>query len=69
MHADDAVVDLAATPEPLAGGTDRMLAALGSPGFVNAADRFRVSVIASDEPLAFVTQEGFIPLDRFHEAL
>ena len=69
MHADDAVVDLAAATQPLPRGADGMHAALGRAGFVQAADGLRVSVIAGDEPLAVVAQAGFIPLDRFQETL
>jgi hypothetical protein len=69
MHADDAVVDLAATTQPLPRGTDRMHAALGRPGFVKAADGLLVSVFASDHALALVPHADFIPLDRFHETL
>jgi hypothetical protein len=69
MHADDAVVDLAATTQPLPRGADGMHAALGRSGFIQAADGFLVSVFAGDQPLALVAHAGFIPLDRFHETL
>jgi hypothetical protein len=63
MHADDAVVDLAATPQPLPSGADGMHAALGCSRFVNAADSLLVSVLAGHEPLALVPHSGLIPLD------
>ena len=69
VHGDDAVVDLAATTQPLTRGADRMLAALGRSRFVQAADGQLVSVFAGDQLLAFVPQTALIPLDRFHETL
>jgi hypothetical protein len=69
MHADHAVVDLAATPQPLPRGAGGMRTALGRCGFVNAADGLPVSVLVSDQPLAVIPHAGFIPLDRFHETL
>ena len=69
MHADDAVVHLAATPQPLPRGADGLHAALGRCGFVKAADGLLVSVFASDDLLALVADAAFIPLDRFHETL
>jgi hypothetical protein len=69
MHSDDAVVDLAATTQPLPRGTDGMHAALGRPGFVNDANGLLVSVFAGDQLLAFVAYTALIPLDRFHETL
>jgi hypothetical protein len=69
MHADDTVVYLAATTQPLPRGADGMPAALGRAGFVQAADGLLVSVFAGDELLAFVPRADLIPLDRFHETL
>ena len=69
MHADDAVVNLAATTQPLPRGADGMAAALGRSGFVQAADGLRMRVLTSDEPLALVAHAGLIPLDRFDETL
>src|SRR5205823_3074666 len=69
MHADHAVVDLAATTQPLPCGTDGMHAALGRSGFVNAADGLCVRVLAGNQPLTVVPHTKFIPLDRFHETL
>jgi hypothetical protein len=69
MYADDAVVDLAATTQPLPRCAGGVHAALGRPGFVKAADGLRVGVFARDHALAFVPRLNFIPLDRFHETL
>jgi hypothetical protein len=69
MHADDAVIDLAATTQPLSRGTDGMHAALGRSRFVNAADSFHMSVFAGNYLLASVPHAHLIPLDRFHETL
>ena len=69
MHADDAVVHLAATTQPLPRGTDGLVAALGRSRFVNAADGLHVSVFAGDPLLALVPHASLIPLDRFHETL
>jgi hypothetical protein len=69
MHADDAVVNLAATPQPLAPGADRMGATLGRSRFVNTADGFLMSMLVGDQPLTVVPHTPFIPLDRFHKSL
>jgi hypothetical protein len=69
MHADHAVVDLAATTQPLPPDAGRMLTALGRARFVDATDGLRVSVLAGNQPLTVVAHTGFIPLDRFHETL
>jgi hypothetical protein len=69
MHADDAVVDLAVTTQPLPCGTNGMHAAFGRSGFVEAADGLRVRVLAGNQQLAVVAHAGLIPLDRFHETL
>jgi hypothetical protein len=69
MYADHAVVDFAATTQPLPSGADGMAAALGCTGFVEAADGLRVRVFAGDQSLAVIAHTGIIPLDRFHETL
>jgi hypothetical protein len=46
MDADDAVVDLAATAEPLPPHPDRLRTALGRAGFINATDGLGMGVIA-----------------------
>ena len=63
MHADDAVLDLAATAQPLPRGADGLVAALGRPRFINTADRLGVGMFARDQPLAPVPDGAFIPLD------
>jgi hypothetical protein len=63
MHTDDTIFDLAATAQPLPRGADRLIAALGSSRFINAADRFRVAVIACHQLLALVAHGLLIPLD------
>jgi hypothetical protein len=69
MHTDNAVVDLAATTQPLSRRPGSMFAALGRCGFVNAADSLVVGVLASDQPLTVIAHTQFIPLDRFHKTL
>ena len=69
MHADNAVVDLAAASQPLPRRANGLLAALGGSGLIQAADGLRVRVFAGDQPLAVIAHAGLIPLDRFHEAL
>jgi len=69
MHADDAVVDLAATTQPLPRGADGMHAALGRSRFVKAANGLRVRMLTGNQLLALVPQPRLIPLDRFHETL
>ena len=69
MHTDDAVFDLATTPQPLPRDADGSAAALGRSRFVKAADRFRMSVLTGDQPLTVVAYARLIPLDRFHETL
>ena len=44
MHADDAVVDLAATAEPLPPDANGLIAALGRSRFIEAADRLGMGV-------------------------
>jgi hypothetical protein len=69
MHADDAVFNLAAAPQPLPRSADGMHAALGCSRFVNAADGLLVNMLARDQLLTVVPHTVFIPLDRFHETL
>jgi hypothetical protein len=69
MHADDAVVHLAATAEPLPPGPDRFDTALGRSRFIDAADGLGVGVLARHQLLAPVADTAFIPLDRFQETL
>jgi hypothetical protein len=69
MHADDAIVNLAATTQPLPRGADGMVAALGRSRFVQAADGLLVGMLAGDQALAVVAHPGLMPLDRFDETL
>ena len=69
MHADDAVVNLAATTQPLPRDADGSVAALEGSGFVQAADSLLVGVLAGDQSLALIARAGLIPLDRFHKTL
>jgi hypothetical protein len=63
MHADNAVIELAATAEPLSSGADGMAAALDGRGFVQAADGQRMGVLAANQALALVAHLGLLPLD------
>jgi hypothetical protein len=63
MHADDAVVDLAATAEPLPCGTDGLIPALGRSGFIQTADREGMGMRFRHDSLALVAHAAFIPLD------
>jgi hypothetical protein len=63
MHADDAVVHLAATAQVLPSRADRLVAALFRGRFIDAADRFGVSVFARHQLLTLVANAGAIPLD------
>jgi len=69
MHRDDAVVDLAATPQPLTRSTGGMTAALECPRFVETADRLRMSLFAGNQLLTVVAHALLIPLDGFRETL
>jgi hypothetical protein len=69
MHADDAIVHLAATTQPLPRGGGGVHAALGCGRFVQAAEGLLMSVLASNHLLAVVPHTWSIPLDRFHETL
>jgi hypothetical protein len=69
MHADDAVVDLATTPQILPCGADGMPTTLDGSRFVDTADRLSMRVFACDHVLTFIAHPRFIPLDRFHETL
>jgi hypothetical protein len=69
MHADNAVVDLATTAEPLPGGRRRVRAALGRAGFIEAPDRPGMRVLPGDDPLALVAHLSLFPLDGLHKTL
>jgi hypothetical protein len=69
MHADEAIIDLATTAQPLPGGPDGLRTALGRPRFVETPDGLGVRVFAGDDPLAFVAHAVLLPLDRLDETL
>ena len=69
MHANDTVIDLAATAQPLPRGADGLVTALGRSRFINAADGLGVALIACHQVLALVANTGAIPLDRFQQTL
>lgn len=69
MDADDAVVDLAATAEPLPPSPNRVAAAFGRARFIDAADRLGVGMFACQQLLALVADGLLIPLDRFQQPL
>lgn len=63
MHADNAVLDLAATAQPLPRRTHGLVAALGRARFIDAADCFRVGMVASHQLLTLIANGLLIPLD------
>jgi len=63
MHTDDAVIDLAATAQPLPRGADGLVAALGRSRFIEAADCFGVVVVACHQLLTLVANGLLVPLD------
>lgn len=69
MHADDAVVNLAATAEPLPPDADGMVAALGRSRFIDATDRLGMGVFVGNQLLTAVADARSIPLDRFQQTL
>jgi hypothetical protein len=69
MHADDAVIDLAATAQPLATDANGLIAALGRARFVDAADCEGMPMRLRHDALALVAHAVFIPLDRFQQTL
>lgn len=69
MHADDAVIDLAATAEPLPPDADGLIAALGRARFVDTADGEGMAMRLRHDSLALVAHAPFIPLDRFQQTL
>jgi hypothetical protein len=69
MHADDAVVDLTATAEPLPRDANGLIAALGRARFIEAADCQGMGMRLRHDSLALVAHAAFIPLDRFQQTL
>ena len=48
MHTDDAIIDLAATTQPLPCGADRLVTVLGRSRFIDAAKRLRMGVFTTN---------------------
>jgi hypothetical protein len=69
MHADDAIIDLPTTAQPLPGNPDGMRTALGRPRLVQTPDGLGVRVFAGDDPLALVAHAVLLPLDGLHKTL
>ena len=63
MHTDDAVIDFAATAQPLPRGADGLVTALGRSRFIDAADRLGVAMVACHQLLALIADAVTIPLD------
>ena len=63
MHTDDAVINLAATAQPLPCDANGLVAALGRARFIDAADCFRMVVFACHHLLTLVANGLLIPLD------
>jgi hypothetical protein len=63
MHADDAVIDFAATAQPLPCGANGLVTALGRSRFIDAADRLDVAMVASHQVLALIADARALPLD------
>jgi hypothetical protein len=69
MDSHHAVVQLPAVAIVLSTHADRVVAALADPRFIDAADGFRVGMIACHNLLTTISQSLFIPLDRFEKTL
>ena len=63
MHTDDAVIDFAATAQPLPRGADGLVAALGRSRFIDAANRLGMGMVACHDLLALIAEARAIPLD------
>lgn len=63
MHADDAVIDFAATAQPLPCGANGLVTALDRSRFIDAANRLKVAMVACHQLLALVADGPLIPLD------
>jgi len=63
MHTDDAILDFAATAQPLPRDADGLVAALGRSRFIDAADCFRVAVVACHQLLTLIANGLLVPLD------
>jgi hypothetical protein len=69
MDTHHAVVQLPSVAVVLSSHANRVVAALADPRFIHAADGFWISMIASHNLLATISQLFFIPLDRFEKTL
>jgi len=63
MHADDAVLDLAATAQPLPRGAHALVTTLGRSRFINAADSLGVLVVPCHQLLTLIANAPLVPLD------
>jgi hypothetical protein len=63
MHADDAIIDFAATAQPLPCGANGLITALGRSRFIDTTNRLDVAMVACHQLLAMVANAGAIPLD------
>jgi hypothetical protein len=63
MYTDDAILDFAATAQPLPRDADGLVAALGRSRFVDAADCFRVAVVTCHQLLTLIANGLLVPLD------
>jgi len=69
MSRDQTVVDLAQVAAPLPLHSHRIAPTLPHARLVHRANRLRMGMLGSDDPLATVTEFFFIPLDRFEKSL
>ena len=69
MHAHHAVVNLAATAQPLPRGPRCVWAALGDTRFVDGSDGLDMRMVLRHDLLTAITQQLLIPLDRFEKTL
>lgn len=69
VNADDAVVFFAGVAAPLHLNARRLVAGLGMAGIVDDADGLEVAMIAGDNLLDAIAQQGMIPLGPIEELL
>jgi hypothetical protein len=63
MHADDAIINFAATAQPLPCGANGLVTALGRARFIDATNRLQVAMVACHQLLALTADARAIPLD------
>jgi hypothetical protein len=63
MHTNDAILDLAATAQPLPRRANGFIAALGRSRFIDAADGLGMVMVVRDQLLGLVTDAFLVPLD------